>query len=92
MKNLDFDVIIRKDEDNIYFADCPAIPGCHSQGNTFEEVEKNIKEAIKLCLKVAEEDAEYRNSIDFKKINTPTLAGISHVTVDLPAIWLNSQY
>jgi len=74
MKNqeyLNFNVVITQDEDGIYVADCPAVPGCHSQGSTYEDAEKNIKEAIKLCLKVAEEDKDYKDSIDFDSANFP---------------------
>lgn len=40
---LNFKVIINQDEDGTFVATCPAIPGCHSQGETYEEVVKNIK-------------------------------------------------
>ena len=60
-KYLNFKVVITQDENGMYVADCPAIPGCHSQGSTYEEAEKNIKEAIKLCLKVAEKNQDYSN-------------------------------
>ncbi|MBE7443773.1 MAG: type II toxin-antitoxin system HicB family antitoxin [Planctomycetia bacterium] len=43
-------VIIEKGEDFGYIVHCPAIPGCHSQGNTIEEAIENIKDAIKACL------------------------------------------
>ena len=33
-----------------YVAFVPALPGCHTQGETLEEAEKNIKEAIELYL------------------------------------------
>ena len=33
-----------------YVAFAPALPGCHTQGETLEETEKNIKEAIELYL------------------------------------------
>lgn len=53
-----FKVIIREDkEDRGYNVSCPAIPGCHSQGDTVEEALKNIKEAIEACLEVLNERA-----------------------------------
>ncbi len=41
------DVIIEKDE-NGYYAFCPALEGCQSQGQTFEEVYRGIQEAAEL--------------------------------------------
>jgi predicted RNase H-like HicB family nuclease len=49
-------VIIEKGEDFGYVVHCPAIPGCHSQGNTIEEAIENIKDAIIGCLSVLDED------------------------------------
>lgn len=47
-------VIIYLDEDGDgYWADCRSLPGCHSQGDTWEETVKNIKEAIELWVKDA---------------------------------------
>ncbi len=45
-----WDVWIEKDEDGYFVAHCPALPGCHSQGDTEEQALENIKEAIALCL------------------------------------------
>ncbi|MBE0427397.1 MAG: type II toxin-antitoxin system HicB family antitoxin [Nitrospirae bacterium] len=42
-----FSVIIEKDI-NGYFAFCPELQGCYTQGNTYEEVLENIKDAIRL--------------------------------------------
>ena len=42
-------VIIEKDEDG-YYAYCPELEGCQTQGDRFEEVMANIKEAIELYL------------------------------------------
>ena len=50
-----FTVTITRDEDGMYIAECPAIPGCVSQGKTEEEAERNIQEAIKECLEVRAE-------------------------------------
>ncbi len=39
-------VLIEQDEDGIFVAEVPALPGCISQGNTRKEVLRNIQEAI----------------------------------------------
>ncbi len=41
--------VIEKDEHG-YYAYCPELPGCQSQGDTLEEAFANIKEAIELYL------------------------------------------
>ena len=50
-----FTVIIDIDEDGVYVVECPAIPGCVSQGSTEEEALVNIKDAIGGCLEVRAE-------------------------------------
>ena len=50
-----FLITIWRDEDGMYIAECPAIPGCVSQGKTEKEAEQNIQEAIKECLEVRAE-------------------------------------
>jgi len=50
-----FNVTIDRDEDGVWVVECPAIPGCVSQGATKDEAIENIKEAIKLCLEVRAE-------------------------------------
>jgi len=50
-----FSVVIEKDPGGGYVVSCPAIKGCHSQGETVEEALKNIKEAIAGCLKTLNE-------------------------------------
>ncbi|MFH1195522.1 MAG: type II toxin-antitoxin system HicB family antitoxin [bacterium] len=44
-----FNIIIEKDS-NGYFAYCPELEGCHSQGDTLDETMDNIKEATELYL------------------------------------------
>lgn len=48
-------VTIDQDEDGVWVAECPAIPGCVSQGETKDEAVVNIREAIALCLEVRSE-------------------------------------
>jgi predicted RNase H-like HicB family nuclease len=50
-----FNVTLDRDEDGMWIAECPAIPGCVSQGKTKQEAVANIKEAIALCLEVRAE-------------------------------------
>lgn len=50
-----FLITIFQDEDGIFIAECPSIPGCISQGKTEQEAEKNIQKAIKECLEVRAE-------------------------------------
>ena len=43
-------VTLERDETGMIVAQCPAIPGCVSQGKTEDESLANIREAIKACL------------------------------------------
>ncbi len=53
-----FKVILKPDlEDGGYNVSCPALPGCHSQGDTVEEAISNIEDAIGLCLEVLNQRA-----------------------------------
>lgn len=45
-------IIIHEAEEGGYWAEVPAIPGCATQGETFEELLKNLYEAIEGCLSV----------------------------------------
>lgn len=64
-KVLNFKVLIETDEDGYFVATVPAIPGCHTQGKTYEEAINMVREAIELCLEEAEENEDYRSLIDF---------------------------
>ena len=50
-----FMVTLERDEDGAWVAECPAIPGCVSQGQTQQEAISNVREAIALCLEVRAE-------------------------------------
>ena len=47
MPNFRLSVVIEKDSDG-YFAFCPELQGCYTQGDTYEEAMKNIEDAIRL--------------------------------------------
>jgi predicted RNase H-like HicB family nuclease len=48
-----FRVCIEKDKSGFYVAECPALPGCVTQGKTAKEAHANMKEAIECWLHVA---------------------------------------
>lgn len=45
-----FIITMERDETGMIVAECPAIPGCVSQGKTEDEAMENIREAIAVCL------------------------------------------
>jgi predicted RNase H-like HicB family nuclease len=45
-------VVVHEAEEGGYWAEVPAIPGCATQGETFEELLENIYEAVEGCLAV----------------------------------------
>jgi predicted RNase H-like HicB family nuclease len=48
-------VVLERDETGMIVAECPAIPGCVTQGRTEDEAIANIKEAMVACLEVRAE-------------------------------------
>ena len=55
LRLMKFVITLARDEDGVWIAECPAIPGCVSQGSTRDEAQANIREAIALCLEVRAE-------------------------------------
>ena len=49
-------VIVHKGEEGGFWAEVPSIPGCATQGETMEEIEANVREAIEGCLSVDVEE------------------------------------
>ena len=47
MKHLKLPIVIEADSDG-YFVSCPALQGCYSQGDPYEETLANIKDAVRL--------------------------------------------
>ena len=68
-----FRVIIEADEDGVFVAECPSLPGCVSQGKTRAEALANIKDAI----------TGYLASL--KKHNEPVPLPITEEVVEIPA-------
>ena len=49
MQHLTLPVVIEADKDG-YFVSCPALQGCYSQGETYEQAMENIKDAVRLYI------------------------------------------
>ena len=65
-----FDVVVEKDSDGFFVASVPALPGCHTQAKSLDDLMSRIKEAIELCLEV---EGVPETSMDF--------IGVQRVTV-----------
>lgn len=83
-KVLNYRVIVEQDEDGVFVASAPGIPGCHTQGETYEDVLKNIKEAIGLCLEVARDYPDYKSKIDDAGSNPQSrFIGVTDVAIQV---------
>jgi predicted RNase H-like HicB family nuclease len=51
-------VVIHEAEEGGYWAEVPSIPGCATQGESFEELLKNLYEAVEGCMSVDVEQAK----------------------------------
>ncbi len=51
-------VVVHEAEEGGYWAEVPAIPGCATQGETFEELLSNLYEAVEACLAVDIEEPD----------------------------------
>ena len=68
-------VVVEVDEDGKYVACCPALQGCYTQGDSFEEALAGIHDVIEMCL---EELREENKEIDPRY---PEVVGIKTVEV-----------
>ena len=74
MRKYEFPVIIEKDEESgLFVAFVPDLPGCHTQAATLDELERNVREVVELCLEEALAQGE---------INFPIFYGLHRVTVE----------
>ena len=68
----EFNVVIERDEDGFYVASVPALPGCHTQARTLEELDDRIAEAIELCLEDAVGDPATLDFVEVRKVTVST--------------------
>jgi predicted RNase H-like HicB family nuclease len=67
----EFDVVVERDSEGYFIASVPALPGCHTQARSLDELMSRIREAIGLCLEVYGQSVE---NLDF--------VGVQRVTVE----------
>ncbi len=58
MQTYRYTIILDRQGDNGYHASCPALPGCHSQGETLDEAVENMREAIEAYIESMEAHGE----------------------------------
>jgi predicted RNase H-like HicB family nuclease len=73
MKNYRFSVVIEKDK-NGYFAFCPELQGCYTQGDTYEEALENAEDAISLHVKDILEAGEELPEVEFVSLTSLEVA------------------
>jgi predicted RNase H-like HicB family nuclease len=67
----EYDVVVERDREGYYVASVPALPGCHTQARSLDELMERIKEAIELCLEVQGDNGE---GLDFVGVQRVRLA------------------
>jgi predicted RNase H-like HicB family nuclease len=67
----EFSVVIERDEEGYYVASVPALPGCHTQARSLDELMERVREAIALCLEVKAEEADRLEFVGVQRVNVP---------------------
>lgn len=67
----DYTVVVERDEDGLFVASVPSLPGCHTQARSLDELMQRIKEAIALCLEDPDESVP---ALDFVGVQRVTIA------------------
>jgi predicted RNase H-like HicB family nuclease len=63
-----FDVVVEKDSECFFVATVPALPGCHTQAKSLDQLMERIKEAIELCLEVTGTDPETLDFVGVQRV------------------------
>jgi predicted RNase H-like HicB family nuclease len=70
-KPREYDVVVERDAEGFYVASVPALPGCHTQARSLDELMERIKEAIELWLEV---EGDVGSGLDFVGVQRIRLA------------------
>lgn len=66
-----FDVVIERDEEGVYVASVPQLPGCHTDGTSLDELMVEIREAIELCLAVEGAQPTHLEFVGIQRVTIP---------------------
>ena len=75
-----YKVLIEKGEDGFYIGRVPGLPGCITQAKTHELLITRVKEAIQLCLEVAQGNRHYRRKRELMAYE-PSFIGIEEIAI-----------
>ena len=67
----EFDVVVERDGEGYYVGSVPALPGCHTQARSLDELMIRIREAIELCLEV---QGDHGKPLEFIGVQRVTVA------------------
>jgi predicted RNase H-like HicB family nuclease len=67
----EFNVIVERDADGMYVASVPALPGCHTQAATRDELMSCIREAIALHLEEKGDEVETLEFVAIERVSVP---------------------
>ncbi len=67
----EFNVVIERDEQGYYVASVPALPGCHTQARSLDELMDRAREAIALYLEVEAEAAGGLEFVGVQRVRVP---------------------
>lgn len=64
-----YDVVVERDSSGYFIASVPAIPGCHTQAKSLDQLMERIREAIELCIEVNGDSGEPLDFIGIQRVS-----------------------
>jgi predicted RNase H-like HicB family nuclease len=67
----EFSVVIERDGEGYYVASVLALPGCHTQARSLDELMDRVREAIALCLEVEADESSRLEFVGVQRVRVP---------------------
>lgn len=64
-----YDVVVERDSAGYFVASVPALPGCHTQATSLEDLMVRIREAIELCIEVNGDSIEPLDVVGIQRVS-----------------------